>query len=166
MSAKKVNYDMKLPRMGREINKSMIGFVVNKVSTFCRQNNIPSDKAKIFIMGIAFKGEPETSDMRHSTSLDILFGLKKIFPNIFVYDSVIENAVLGDAGLSPLSLDEGFRDAHCVLVLNNHSSFKNIDIYKLLDSMKKPGLFFDGWGLFSENTVHNAEGVKYGTFGR
>ena len=87
-SAKVGGYDAKLGPISREINESMIDFVVKKVDRFCEEMGKDPAKAKIFLMGMAFKGSPETSDIRHSTSVDILMNLCDGYDNIAIYDPV------------------------------------------------------------------------------
>ena len=164
-SAKQAGFNAKLPVLGRKINEGMIELVANKVSVFATKNKIKPSALKIFILGIAFKGEPETSDMRFSPAVDIIKELQQKFKNIFVYDPIVKVNELRKAGLKPVSLTNGFKDSNCILVLNNHHSFRDLDIYNLLMKMKKPGYFFDGWNLFPREAIEGVKGIKYGTFG-
>jgi UDP-N-acetyl-D-mannosaminuronic acid dehydrogenase len=59
------------------------------------------------------------------------------------------------------SLKKGFHKADCVLMLNNNNSYKNLDIFPLLESMEKPGLFFDAWHIFNEILINPIPGVVY-----
>ena len=63
----------------------------------------------------------------------------------------IKAGELAQKGYVPVTVKQGFRGADCVLVLNNHQAYRDFDIYSLLSTMKKPGLFFDGWHMFDEN---------------
>ena len=164
-SAKRFGFNARLPVLGRDINKRMIKLVAGKVLLFSKMNKIDPKNMKIFVLGIAFKGEPETSDMRHSSPVDIIIELKKTFKTIVVYDPIIKTSELKKAGLRPVSLSSGFKKSNCVLVLNNHPSFRNLDIYDLLMKMNKPGYFFDGWSIFPAEAIEGVKGVKYGTFG-
>ncbi|OHA44135.1 MAG: hypothetical protein A3G03_00380 [Candidatus Taylorbacteria bacterium RIFCSPLOWO2_12_FULL_44_15c] len=171
-SAKQVGFNAKLPALGRKINEEMIKLVAKKVSAFAVKNKIKPNALKIFVLGVAFKGEPETSDMRFSPAVDIIKELQQKFKNIVVYDPVIKTSELkkarlsdGQTGLKPVSLADGFEESNCVLVLNNHHSFRDLDIYDLLMKMKKPGYFFDGWNLFPREAIEGVKGIKYGTFG-
>jgi hypothetical protein len=45
--------------------------------------------------------------------------------------------------------------------MNNHPDFGKIDIFELLRSMKKPGLFFDGWNFFQPQEIKRVHGISY-----
>ena len=161
-SSRKAGFEPRLPILGRDINIRMIDYVVSRVNKFLKNDN---KKGNVFVMGMAFKGYPETSDLRFSTSVEIVNELSKKH-NVKVYDSVVSSSALKKEGFNSISLEKGFKDADCVLVLNNHPSFRDIDVYKLLSTMNKPGLFFDGWNLFNESTINNVPCITYGTFGK
>ena len=149
-SARQKKYQAKLPLLSRQLNNQMINYVCQKVHDFFLSHNKEKNKFKIFVIGLAFKGEPETADMRHSTSLKIIDELKKRYPKIYAYDPVIKRSDIVLKGLRYLTLKQGFRHADSVLFLNNHSSYKEIDIYNYLALMNKPGFLFDGWHMFSD----------------
>ena len=68
--------------MSRKVNESMtynLFLRIKKKLKLLKKNQ----NCKIFITGFAFKGSPETSDMRSSTTLDLLYLLKKINFQIF-----------------------------------------------------------------------------------
>lgn len=160
-SAKKIRQKARLPRLSREINDKMIDYVFERVSRFIEKNNKNRSKIKIFMMGMAFKGEPETSDMRNSTSLDVFRKLKKRYKNIFVFDPVVKREDLIKNGFKYSSIKNGFSNADCVLLMNNHKSYKDLDIYNLFSKMKKPGLFFDAWHIFDEIIIEPVDGITH-----
>ena len=161
-SAKKHGVDLSLVREARKSNENMIQFVGGKVENFFNEHKLDSG-AKIFILGIAFKGTPETSDIRASTSIDAIQYLKsKGLDNILVYDSVVSRETLLEAELELVeSIEDGFKDSQAVLVMNNHPSYLDINIFKLTSLMQKPGMFFDAWHLFQQSEVESISGISY-----
>ena len=160
-SAKKKGYKAKLPLLARNINDKMIDYVCKKVDTFAKKNKKTKSKMKIFAIGLAFKGSPETSDTRESTSLMILNKLKKKYKNIVVYDPVVKKSDIKKLNLTYNTLNQGFKNADCVLVLNNHKSYKDLDVYKLLSTMNKSGMFFDAWHLFDKTAIEQVNNTDY-----
>lgn len=160
-SVRKKGYDAKLPLLARNINDKMLDHVCEKVDTFAKKQKLTKSKIKIFAIGLAFKGEPETSDIRGSTSMTIINKLKKKYKNIVVYDPVIKKGEIKKLGLTHNTLNQGFKDADCVLVLNNHKSYKDLDIYKLLSTMNKSGMFFDAWHLFDKTAIEQINNIDY-----
>ena len=154
--------EMSLVREARKSNENMIEFVGDKIESFFHDQKLAQD-SKIFILGIAFKGNPETSDIRASTSINIIQYLKsKNLDNILVYDPIVSKEILNEAGLNWVeSIEDGFKDSNIVLILNNHPSYLNINLFNLVSLMLKPGMFFDAWHLFQQNLVESVPKIFY-----
>ena len=149
---------------GRKINEAMPQIISNKVLNFVNRYWKDEAKLKIYILGFAFKGYPETSDMRGSTTLDILSILKKRLKKgaqLAGFDPAIKKKDIENLSIDFLPYKQGFKDAHCVLILNNNPGFAEIDIFNLLNSMKKPGLFFDGWSFFQPQEIKKISDIIY-----
>lgn len=160
-SGDKRGYKPKLPTASRNINQSMTDLVSQNVRDFCGE--LSGDSPTLFLMGMAYKGEPETSDIRNSPSMDIYRELSAEYDDIRVYDPVVEDDQLAEIGASVVERPaDGFDGADGVLVLTNHGSFSNLDIYSLSETMANPGLLFDPWSLFNKEEV--ASHVWYDRF--
>lgn len=146
----------------RKANERMPAYVASKAQDFFKKHSI--NKPKIFIVGFAFKGRPETSDIRSSPTIDVVKNLQEAGYDVLGYDPVASKADIESYGVKHCSLKDGFRDADAVLVLNNHESYEKWDLYSLVGQMKKPSLFFDAWHMFQATEVENA-GVTYGCLG-
>ena len=161
-SARTKGYEPHLPLAARRINESMIEFVVSHVDDFVELSRKNPVSAKLFLMGMAFKGIPETSDIRFSTSVDILRQLQKRYPRIAIYDPIAQRSDLETLGAVVVSAPEkGFQEADAVLVLTNHPSFTDLDIFALAATMNRPGLLFDPWGAYTEEQLSELEGIAY-----
>jgi len=149
----------------RKINDYMSLFVFNKIDLFIKQNKIDQD-IKIFIVGFAFKGEPETSDVRDSTTVDLVKILKnKTDWHICGYDPVVSKDNVSRLDVAGCSIREGFKGADCVLIMNNHRSYIDMDILGLLELVSRPALFLDAWSLFPRKEIESVKGVLYGGLG-
>jgi UDP-N-acetyl-D-mannosaminuronic acid dehydrogenase len=116
---------------------------------------------RLFILGFAFKGEPETRDLRDSPTLQLVNTLRGQVDRITGFDPVIPKQDLEAVGIEWCSVDKGFSEADAVLFMNNHRDFAALDIYKLTKTMKLPGIFFDGWHLFNAEEIEKIEGARY-----
>jgi nucleotide sugar dehydrogenase len=164
--AEKAGHSPKFSKIAREINEHIPKYVAEKVAGFFDQNKLKYSNAPVFIIGFAFKGRPETSDVRYSPTLDLLAHLKKMgFKKIRGYDPVVSAAELRNLGVEACGLEEGFAGAHAAVVMNNHESYGDMDVYKNINAMKKPALFFDGWRIFPKEAVTRIPGVKYDGIG-
>jgi len=158
MNSVKEIYSPLLVRDARKINELMPLHIAQKIYNFVSKE--PS-KTKIFIIGFAFKGQPETADMRESSTLDLLKHLRIFKFTIHGYDPVVPREEIEKLELIVCDLEQGFDKADCVLIMNNHESYSKIDIYSLLNRMNRPGLFFDGWHIFSKEIIERVDGITY-----
>lgn len=123
-------------------------------------------KSKIFIIGFAFKGDPETSDLRESTTLWFLKELRRNkVENIWGYDPVVKSGELKKLNVKSCSLQEGFQNADAVFFMNNHPSYSNMKIFEFIDTMNMPALFFDCWQIFLPSDIRNIPGIMYAGIG-
>ncbi len=159
--SKELGHEIKLSSFSRRINEYVPRHIAKKVFDFFEKTGKNPVTAKIFIMGFAFKGKPETSDTRDSPTIDLLNILKAKNNNICGYDVVVPEKEILSFGVKPVSISEGFRGADCAIMMLNSSSFSDLDIYTLLKSMKKPAMFFDGWHFFSKQEASKVKGITY-----
>ena len=147
--------------LSRKVNESMVHNLflrIKKKLKLLKKNQ----NCKIFITGFAFKGFPETSDMRSSTTLDLLYLLKKNkFSNIWGHDYMVNSKDLKKFKIRTCSIDQGFKDADAVLIMNNHQNYADLNIYKLLKKINKPSLFLDSWQIFEPLEIEGISGVSY-----
>ncbi len=140
-----------------------------KLSNFARKSNIQAgmtpDRAlinfinkanpdkqktcKILVCGVAFKGSPETDDIRFSTSMEFVDRMVSNNHDIYVTDAT-------EMILKKLSskfkifnfFDKVDEDFDAIFVLNNNP--KNLELnYSDWLNNPKSKLFFDGWHQFS-----------------
>ena len=127
-------------------------------------NVISPKETKIFIMGFGFKGEPETNDVRKSPTLDVVNELHQDF-KIYSHDPIVTREVLEKHNTIPVEIEEGFKNANCVVIMNNHKNYKKLDVVTLLKTSNKPCLFIDCWRLFDKKIFYNSNDVIYSGLG-
>jgi nucleotide sugar dehydrogenase len=165
-SAIELGIDPSILGRSRQVNEYMPLHVYQKFLSFCQLVAKNPAETQVFVVGFAFKGWPETSDMRDSSTLELIKHLATAGVNIRGYDPVIEMQALANiAGVRPCSIIEGFQDADCIFVMNNHPSYEDWNLHTLLSTMAKPGLFFDGWHMFRSDDITHIEGISYSSLG-
>lgn len=154
--------EVRLPKLARQINEGLITFVAQKIEDELRSLGKNIKQAKIFILGIAFKGEPETDDTRDSPAVDLVSYLKHEYGcrQISGHDFVVGHEEIAKAGMDPASLEEGFKGADCAVLMNSHRLYYDLDM-GLLGLMNKPAIFFDGWHMFSPQEIAKNAGIIY-----
>ena len=119
---------------------------------------------QIGILGVTFKAE--TDDMREAPSLIIIPDLQDNGMNISVYDpegegeasKLIENVVWKQTAY------EAAKDVDCLVILTEWEEFKNLDLIKLKDKMKRP-LIYDFRNIFDPDKMSEL-GFEYFSLGR
>ncbi|MEK6923254.1 MAG: nucleotide sugar dehydrogenase [Nanoarchaeota archaeon] len=145
---------LKLVEYGRQINEDIPRRVAQEVCDL-----IDLKDKKIFIAGFAFKGYPETNDLRNSPTVELLKYLPK-GNTIFGYDVVVEDWKIKNLGVTHTSnIYDGLKDADVAIFMNNHPSFASWGAEEF-SKMKKGGLVYDGWNLFNKRDIEDL-GLKY-----
>lgn len=154
-SAKEVDEDLRLIRTAREINESTPRKIADELKMA-----VDLKGKKVFVVGMAFKGHPETNDTRGSPAIEFVRGISNEGCEIFGYDPVVEEWKIREAGVSHVKeIGDGAEGADVVVFMTNHQSFKNLG-HEFFSKMKKDGLVYDGWGLFNKKDIEDI-GLNY-----
>ena len=124
----------------------------------------PLSNMVISLMGIAFKGQPETDDLRGTMAKPIFIELKKEFPNstFHCYDPIVSKTNILNFGLEPVTaIADAFTNADIVIILNNHKTFYDMDIETLSSTMKSNAVIYDFWNCFRSAELHLSGDVRY-----
>ena len=119
---------------------------------------------QIGILGVTFKAE--TDDMREAPSLIIIPDLQDNGMNVSAYDpeggeeasKLIENVNWKQTAY------EAAEDADCLVILTDWKEFKDLDLIKLKDKMKRP-LIYDFRNIFDPDKMAEL-GFEYFSLGR
>lgn len=152
---------------GRKVNEDAQGYTLKQVNRYLSRRRDKSIKdAKIFILGLAFKGWPETNDLRGSSSVFVANALANKGASVYGYDHVVPfeqwSSFLPDVHKGNLSKD--LRDSDVILIMNNHPKNVPSNFLYLLDN-GLPKLVFDGWSLLDPSVFNTLKGVEYSTMG-
>jgi UDP-N-acetyl-D-mannosaminuronic acid dehydrogenase len=162
-SAKAYGETLNIVRNGRETNERMISAVAHDIDAHLAKNFSRTKASKIFLMGIAFKGRPATSDLRGSPTLALVDLLKRRgYKNIVGYDPVVPHSEIRARGIRPMkTIKDGTRGAHAVIIMNNHEAFSGLNLGGILKHAAARALFFDTWALYESTDVSAAPHVVH-----
>lgn len=145
--------DQLLSEHGRRINESMVDFVVSSVCDQLSDLGKNIKDCSVLICGLAFKGHPETGDLRNSVSIEIALKMKSLAGSIYGHDYVARGEEISEFGITPVELPDGARNIDAILFLNNHRKYAALNIFELMRELKSPGVLYDGWHLFEPADV-------------
>jgi UDP-N-acetyl-D-mannosaminuronic acid dehydrogenase len=126
------------------------------------------EKPMISLLGLAFKGRPETDDLRGTMARPILAALKSHFPNarFRAFDPVVSAQATRDFGVDPVdSLEGALEGANIAVIINNHDRFRSMPIETLSHKMASPGIVYDFWNNFDADDLVLAPHAGYMALG-
>lgn len=143
----------KLIRSSREINELVLTTFVGSLV-----ENIGDTMGEIHVLGMAFKGCPETDDLRDSTSLAAIAQLKELGQKFRIWDPVIDKETLKAYG-DTVDEERIGQDASGIIILNNHRYYAQLNWPKIAARMKKT-IIYDGWNVLKGSQTCDFETVK------
>lgn len=160
--ANRAGVRVELPAIGRAINDRMPAHCLSKIEAFCRRVGKDPARCKLLILGLAFKGEPETSDVRESPSVELARLAAGTWGQVAAWDPVVTDDEFARGGITRASMEEGFRGADVAVAMINHKALRALDLFRVLPTMRAPAYLLDGWRIYSRRDVESVAGVSYG----
>ena len=157
--------DPKLIRNARELNRRLPIEVGQHLLDLIRRSGKNPKEARVFVCGFAYKGVPETDDMRGAHVYSFLDVVRPAVAEVLGHDFVVRDEVVRDCGARPVTLEEGFAAADAVIFLNNHQRYASAELSALLDRARRPLVLYDCWRIFRYNPETRREGVQYAGIG-
>jgi UDP-N-acetyl-D-glucosamine/UDP-N-acetyl-D-galactosamine dehydrogenase len=147
--AQEIGYHPEIILAGRRINDNMGKHVAQKVIKAMTELGIFVSKARILILGLAFK--ENCPDLRNSKVVDIVRELENFDAQVDVYDPWVDSAAAArEYGISLTDKPKkGNYDA--VVIAVGHALFKEMGVRKIRALGKKTNLLFDVKYLFAAN---------------
>jgi UDP-N-acetyl-D-mannosaminuronic acid dehydrogenase len=137
----------------RLTNESVTTEAAGFISGWVKRNS-NEPKVKISVLGMAFKGIPETNDMRGTPAIALIDSLLDYCPNseIYCWDPLITVDEMKSLGYkSALDLQECIDSSSVIILVNNHPDLSALDLKSISASAKKPMLIYDFWGRSDHN---------------
>jgi UDP-N-acetyl-D-mannosaminuronic acid dehydrogenase len=165
-SARDLGVDLPMTRSARFINENMLGHGIEKMKTYFLSYGKPI--RKIAVLGMAFKGNPETSDMRGSLAQPLVKELSRWAPKakIFAYDlHVAESDVSRLECTLSQDLLEVVNGAELCIFQHDAKYLKGLDLNFISSVMARSGLVYDYWTLFNKEILELSNDVSYLNYG-
>lgn len=150
----------------RSINRAGSDYVLTMLRRFAAHTGRALGDLNVLVIGLAFKGMPETSDIRASIALDVIEKLPDR-SRIRVKDFVVPCRDITALGCQAVEgeLADAFDGVDAVLVMNNHYRNNKFNVVDVLARRDGEVLFFDGWSMFGQREIEALGNVCYATMG-
>ncbi|MDD5467206.1 MAG: nucleotide sugar dehydrogenase [Anaerolineales bacterium] len=117
-----LNYTARFIELASEINTNMPRYVLSKVQDALNEHGKPLKGSRVLVLGVAYK--PDIDDIRESPALDVLGLLNQKGAQVAFHDPHIPHIRFdgGEIDCVP-DLMGAVRQADCVVIITNHSSY-------------------------------------------
>ncbi|WP_327322123.1 nucleotide sugar dehydrogenase [Streptomyces sp. NBC_01210] len=122
----------------------------------------------VALLGVAFKGRPETDDERSSPAVQIVAELRARFDALTVrsHDPLVPPTRQRALGYEPCAeAKEAVEGANLVIIGTNHQSYADLSLHWLTNRMANPGLVYDAWSLHAGDAQALNGNLEYLAFG-
>jgi nucleotide sugar dehydrogenase len=160
--------DPEITVAARTINERQPEEVVCYLKGLCESLGAFPRSPTVALLGLAFKGQPPTDDLRGTMARPMLECLRREFEGgtFRGYDAVVSPEAIHGLGLETCeTLEAAFKDAQLVLILNNHPLFCGMPLGLLATGMRRPGIVYDCWNCFEPDDLHLPDGIGYVALG-
>lgn len=163
-STRELEFDPTIIMAARKVNEELPRLSLTRLQEGLRIRGIVP--RLIAILGVAFKGDPETSDIRGTMARPIIDTLKELFPGVPIngYDPLVSGADVSSLGVKPFDdLSKAVTGASLVIFQNNHAEFRGVNLLTLSRLMDNPSVIYDYWNMYDHPAL--SEGVTYSGLG-
>lgn len=156
--AREIGYHPEILLAGRRINDSMGSYVANLTLKTLSEAGIKINSANILILGLSFK--ENIPDIRNSKVKDIYDDLKKWGVNVYVVDPYADKKdALKEYGIKLSDIKKNFLYDAVILAVK-HRVFVEMGEEKMINMIRKNGVFFDVKSVFSSEKFIKAS-IRY-----
>ena len=137
--AREYDFHTRFIELAADINEQMPYYVVSRIMEALNVKGKSLKKAKVLVLGVAYKRDVE--DIRESPSLKLIELLRKKGANVRYNDPYVPKIKISDEMLASVGLTERqLSSADCVVIATDHTCYD----YKYI--AKKSGCVFDARG--------------------
>lgn len=157
--------DLEITRSARLINERQPAETVQTILDIADRIE-PSRSLSVAILGAAFKGIPETDDLRGSMALKVIEAVQRTgrFREIRVFDPVIPARTLGEAIPGTTAhdrLDDALDGVDIAIIANNHPFFARLNIDSYRSKMGAGSIMYDYWNNLDNEPRSKKAGFYY-----
>jgi len=148
------------------VNEKARDYPVDILGRWAKARGRALGDLRVLLVGMAFKGVPETADLRQSTALDNARALQGKVGELRVWDAIVPPRTLEDMGFAFAGqVAEEMVRADAILLLNNHPVHPTLGLARVLAENPKDRLVFDGWNQLDSREIEQIPGAAYATMG-
>lgn len=153
--AKQMGIKLEVIEAARRVNEAMPGHVVKMIKEALESVGKRIEDSKIAVLGIAYKGD--TDDVRGTPAKVIVEELMSSRGFVFSHDPFVKQDF---GGRFSNNLDKVVASSDCVVIVTDHSLYKNLDLMELGKHLKTPSVVVDARRILDPERV-KGQGMGY-----
>lgn len=157
--------DLEITRASRLVNERQPAETVASILRIAAERK-KSHPLTVAVLGLAFKGVPETDDLRGSMTLKIIDELRKTdaIGQLRVFDPVILGNMpeeISAIATVHTSMKEAVANVDIVIIANNHPCFARHSIDEYVGGLNENGFIYDYWNNLESEPVNKRRNVYF-----
>ena len=135
----------------RNVNDQLIKDSLRLIYNFISKQIGLKNRISIGFLGLAFKGQPKTNDLRGALSIELIKNFCFHLPNyeIKYFDPLINLETINGFPIKKVdNIRQVFENSNLVIFPNNSLEFDKIPILNLIKLMEKKSMVYDYWARF------------------
>jgi UDP-N-acetyl-D-glucosamine dehydrogenase len=124
--AKQLGYAPRFIELSREVNEFMKHHTANLVIEAVRRAEIPSEKAVVGVLGLAYK--KGISDTRESPSIGIVEEISKRVGRVVAHDPKATHIDTRRGRYESSSLDSVLEESDCIVFVTDHDEYRSLSL--------------------------------------
>lgn len=149
----------------RSLNEALPGRCAADVLRLLGAAGKDPAKCRVLACGFAYKGKPETDDLRGTPAAPFVEALRGRVAEIAGHDYKVAQRDVAAFGVTAVSIDEGMRGADAVVLLNDHPRYVADVTAERLAAARAPVLIYDSWRILRDTPVRWLPTVRYAGLG-
>ena len=133
-----------------------------------KTKHLESRPLKVAILGMAFKGIPETNDLRGTPALNLLSDLKQALPlgtEFQLWDPIVTKSEAASEGFElQEELAKTIANSDCIILANNHPKISDLSLSQISKFVIGNTLVYDMWSRH-DNATKFPPNLKYVSWG-
>lgn len=145
----------------RRLNEHMPGAAAEEFLHMLRGLHGDPSACTVLVCGMAYKGVPETDDLRGTPAAPFIAALSGRVGRILGHDYRVDPASISAMGAEPSDIPGGIAASAAVAILNDHPGYARDIPAAIPSSSGRSILVYDCWRVLGRTGVPGAAGVSY-----
>ncbi|MFC1706640.1 nucleotide sugar dehydrogenase [Planctomycetota bacterium] len=129
------------------------------------EEGIREEQATVLVCGFAYKGYPETDDLRGTPATRALAVLTGRVANVLGQDFRVSREALSAFAVEVVELEEAIPRVDGILILNDHAGYRDAFSKETVSRLRRPSVVYDSWRVLNREAWPETAAPRYMSIG-